>query len=57
MVAMSQFPSPAADYHEDAISLDRSSLKSRQQHFSFAITQHHGARVLKRRLAHHGYVT
>jgi DNA polymerase V len=27
MVAMSQFPSPAADYHEDAISLDREFVK------------------------------
>lgn len=27
MVAMSQFPSPAADYHEDEISLDREFVK------------------------------
>ncbi|WP_223883559.1 S24 family peptidase [Phytobacter ursingii] len=27
MVAMSQFPSPAADYHEDAISLDRELIR------------------------------
>lgn len=27
MVAMSQFPSPAADFHEDAISLDRELIR------------------------------